>query len=143
MLTHEQRLRAYTLTILGLVIVGGVAFNIAVLSRLSDIRLMNDVRSFSNALERYKLAYWSYPEGSFDLRDGAVLSENGFARGQVTYYSGAMRSGKKVLFEGNADGYRLTFTLRNTWPAQGITDRKCMMTTRAQLYCGEAQNGGP
>ncbi|MEK7583847.1 MAG: hypothetical protein AAB490_01265 [Patescibacteria group bacterium] len=142
MLTHAQRLRAYTLTILGLVIVSAVFFNIGARSRLSDIRLMNDVRSFSNALERYKLAYWSYPEGSLDLRDDVVLSENGFARGRVMYYSGAMRSVQKVLFEGNADGYRLTFTFRSAWPEQGIMERKCVMTTLAQLQCGEAQNRG-
>ena len=141
MLTHAQRLRAYTLAILGLVIVSGVAFNISARSRLSDIRLLNDVRSFSDALERYKLAYWSYPVGSFDLRDGVVLSENGFARGQVTYYSGATRSIKKVLFEGTEEGYRLTFILRNAWPEQGIKDRQCVMTTLAKLQCGPARNG--
>lgn len=114
--------------------------NISAGGKQDDVRLLNELRSFSYGVERYHSDHWEYPRGErIDLRKNFMLSENGFAPGNTVYYFGTMKSFRAVTYQSDGTGYKIAFTLRQSWPEHGIADEKCRISTGAKLDCSKEQ----
>lgn len=136
MLTNIQRIRIYSASIIVVIIILSIFFSISAHQRLADIRTLNDIRTFSYALERYRQDFWRYPVGDrIDIRTGVNLTENGLAPGSTIYYRGGIASSRAVTYEGKDDTYSISFALNRTWPEQGITSTKCTVTENYTLQC--------
>ena len=136
MVTNIQRIYLYALAIVVILVVFGIWFNISDRAKLSDVRLLSDVRKLSYSLERYKQEFSRYPIGErVDLRTDIVLSENGFSRGTRVFYSGRMRSHRAVTYQSDEKTYTIIFTLRQRWPDQGLEGTKCTVTQFYRLTC--------
>ena len=136
MLTAVQRLRLYSLSIVVVVLIVAIAFNVIARRRLDDVRVLNEVRTFADSMEHYKQDTWQYPEQApIDLRNTTVLTENGFASGSRVYYRGAIKSHKPVVFKSTSESYAISFSLRRAWPDEGLISKSCIMTQNATLAC--------
>ena len=138
MISSTQRIRIYGAAIIIFVLLAGITMNISAGSKYEDIRLLNAVRSFANAVERYKHDIWQYPPGdSIDLRNPVMLSERGFTAGKTMYYAGSIPSGHPVIYHTDGKTYAISFTLREAWPDQGIATKKCTISEFAVLSCAK------
>ncbi len=139
MISNIQRIWIYSLSLIVIVIILGLNLNIGAKARVHDSRLLQQVRSFSYAAERFRQEHLRYPAGNLDLRNDVLLSDKGFAAGDTIYYRGAMRSGRPVVYHGKDDSYTISFTLRHTWPAQGLYRKQCQVKEFFTLKCGEQE----
>ncbi len=138
MLTNVQRIRVYSLVVMLAIICVAVIFWIIDRQKLSDIRTLNQARSFSYALERYRQDFWKYPVArDKDIRKGIILSENGFAPGSRIYYQGGIPSSRVVSYQGNENAYAINFRLQKKWVHQGLTSTHCTITELYTLRCNE------
>jgi hypothetical protein len=138
MLSNVQQIRLYGLIITTAVIVLGIVFNISAERRYDDVRVLNAVRSLSYAAEEYKRDIWTYPSSEpIDARRGIVFSENGVAEGDREYFRERIESHKPIVYTSDGVGYTITFSLRRSWPEQGLESKKCTIRETYQLSCAK------
>lgn len=135
-LTTVQRLHIYFLSIGVVVIILGLALNFNAWIKAKDVLTLNQIKTLAYALERYHQDYWRYPDGrGVDLRQEAVVSENGLARGAVTYYQGQVESLRDVRYSSDGQSYQISFSLNESWPESGLVGKKCLVTAGYHVDC--------
>ena len=135
----EERLRIILWSLVGIVLIAAVAVNVIEFRKLHDIRLVNEVKMFAIGLEQYYEDFWRYPAGQFDLRQGAVLTENGLAQGSRIYYQGRVRASRQVSYESNGRTYEITFRLKAKWEKLGFNAHGivCKVQENMRYSCAE------
>ena len=137
MLTTVQRIRLYALIIACTVILVGILFSMQARSKLRDIRLVSDVRSFSYALEQHYTEFLRYPEAEINLKRPTTLTENGFAAGSRVYFSGTLKSFHPITYQGTEETYVIRFRLSNIWPSEGLNGVYCTVSAGYVVSCGD------
>ena len=121
-------------------------------TRVRDITLMSELKSFASGLESYRSQHAAYPEGSLvDLRQAVVVNDSGLThlnpplaqggsidggRGgsTVVYYQGKVAAGKAV-YSSAGQGYEISFRLQRQWPIVGATKKNCVIRENYQISC--------
>lgn len=104
-------------------------------SKANDVRLLSSLRSYSNGLEAYYEEHRSYPVATnIPLGKNVIISDGGFGKvsGKV-YYKGSLESG--AYYTGDGASYTISFRLAHTWSAQGLTGKKCTITSSFIIQC--------
>lgn len=136
MLTNSQRLRLSAAVVVIVVAISGFFFNSSVKRKTRDVVIMNDLRSLSYSLERYKEHFWKYPAGDHvNLNGGVTLTENGFAPGKEVFFSKTLKGSGPATYVGTGGAYEIIFTLAYNWPQAGLSGTKCTISSGYHLTC--------
>ncbi|MCB9802854.1 hypothetical protein H6761_02435 [Candidatus Nomurabacteria bacterium] len=137
---YSKKVKVILLAILLLLVFSTITLLVFDRSRVKDLELVEQVKVFATALEKYYDKFQIYPESKeINLETISFLTENGLnQKGEVTYYQKVENFKRPVSFLSSGNHYTLKFNLKNKWGLWGLDSWRggeCRMLSNLALSC--------
>ena len=137
---YSKKIKIILGSIMLVVIILLIVFIIIDRSRVKDLQLVSQIKTFATALEQYYDKFQTYPVTSeIDLAQVQILTDQGFNQpSEVIYYQAQSNWARPVLFLSSDSHYTIKFDLKNSWPVWQLETWRggeCHMSNNMIMTC--------